>query len=62
VTDGAEVARVFAAIAHGPPSDETHLFLADITEMVEVRLGEPGDHLVIEAWTQSRGLRRFERR
>ncbi len=39
-----------------------HLFRADITEVVVVRLGEPADHLVIESWIAGRGVARRERR
>ncbi len=39
-----------------------HLFRADITEVVVVRLGEPPDHLVIESWGAGRGVARRERR
>ena len=39
-----------------------HLFRADITEVVVVRLGEPADHLVIESWRAGQGVTRRERR
>jgi hypothetical protein len=41
----------------GAPS---HLSRADIGEVV-VRLGEPADHLVVEAWRPGRGVTRQER-
>jgi hypothetical protein len=44
------------------PPGPFHLFRADITELVVVRLGEPADHLVIEAWHEGRGVSRRERR
>ena len=44
------------------PSGPFHLFRADITELVVVRLGEPRDHIVIESWHAGRGLMRRERR
>jgi hypothetical protein len=34
----------------------------DVTEVVLTVLGEPPDHLVVEWWTPSGGLRRVERR
>jgi pyridoxamine 5'-phosphate oxidase-like protein len=39
-----------------------HLFRADITELVVVRLGESPDHLVVETWHERRGVTRRERR
>lgn len=43
------------------PGGPSHRFLADITEVSLVRLGEPADHLVIEVWTPQGGLRRMRR-
>ena len=43
-----------------PPGFE--LVRVDLTEVVLVRLGEPADHLVIEAWHEGRGVTRVERR
>jgi hypothetical protein len=40
----------------------SHLFRADITELVIVRVGEPADYLVIETWHMGRGVTRRERR
>jgi hypothetical protein len=37
-------------------------FRAELREVVLTRLGEPADHLVIEAWHEGRGLTRVERR
>jgi Pyridoxamine 5'-phosphate oxidase len=39
---------------------EAHLFRADVTELVVVRVD--GDLLVIESWHQGRGVERHERR
>ncbi len=62
VTDPARLAAVLGAIG-GTPSEPTHLFRADVAEVVLTRLGgEPPDHLVIELWRQGKELRRFERR
>ena len=38
-----------------------HHFTVDITEVVLTRVGDPPDHLVIEAWHEGKGLRRFKR-
>ncbi len=51
-----------AIIGGAAPPDSSHLFRAEITELVVVRLGEPADHLVIEAWHAERGVTRHERR
>ncbi|MDX6593679.1 MAG: hypothetical protein QOJ13_2875 [Gaiellales bacterium] len=46
---------------HAPPGPN-HLFRADISELSVVMLGEPRDHLVIDAWNADRGLTRRTRR
>ena len=51
----------FARINDGPPSEPYHLFRADVTELVVVRLGDPADHLVIESWHEGRGLSSLRR-
>ena len=52
-----------AAIVGGDaPVDSSHLFRLDVTELVVVRLGEPADHIVVEAWHAGRGVSRRERR
>ena len=52
-----------AAIVGGDaPVDSSHLFRLDLTELVVVRLGEPADHIVVEAWHAGRGVTRRERR
>jgi hypothetical protein len=38
------------------PDATSHRFRLDITELVVVRLGEPADHIVIEAWHEGRGI------
>jgi hypothetical protein len=38
------------------PGAESHRFRLDIAELVVVRLGEPADHIVIEAWHEGRGV------
>ncbi len=59
VTDPDRKRAIFGGQA---PPDSSHLFRAEITELVVVRLGEPADHLVIEAWHAERGVTRHERR
>jgi hypothetical protein len=44
----------------GPPGPY-HLFRANITELVVVRLGDPADHLVIESWHEGRGVTSIRR-
>jgi hypothetical protein len=50
------------AVDASAPDATSHRFRLDITEVVVVRLGDPADHLVIEAWHQGRGTSRRERR
>jgi hypothetical protein len=38
------------------PDADSHRFRLDIAELVVVHLGEPADHLVIEAWHEGRGV------
>ena len=38
------------------PGVESHRFRLEIAELVVVRLGDPADHLVIEAWHEGRGV------
>lgn len=54
--------RKAALIGGSAPPDTSHLFRTDISELVVVRLGEPADHIVIEAWHAGRGFSRRERR
>jgi Pyridoxamine 5'-phosphate oxidase len=54
-------AERFAALSGAEPGS-FHLFVADITELVTVAVGDPPDHLVIESWHEGRGLTRRERR
>ncbi|HVL97221.1 MAG TPA: pyridoxamine 5'-phosphate oxidase family protein [Solirubrobacteraceae bacterium] len=48
---------------NGPnvPGGRSHLFRLDVREVVVTRLGEPADHLVIEAWHEGRGITRLRR-
>ena len=59
VTDPGRKAAIIGD--HAPPGP-SHLFRADITELVVVRIGDPADHLVIETWHAGRGITRRERR
>jgi hypothetical protein len=54
--------RKMAIIGADASPDPSHLFRAEITELVVVRLGDPADHLVIETWHVGRGVTRSERR
>jgi general stress protein 26 len=56
VTDPATVERI-----NGSEVGPSHLFRADVTEVVLVHLNEAGDKLVLEAWHEGRGLSRMER-
>ena len=47
---------------NGPDQPQSHLFRADVTEVVVVALGEPADHLVVESWHPGRGVTRRIRR
>ncbi len=59
ITDLDRVAAVLGG--EGAPGT-SHLFRADINELVVVRLGEPADHIVVEAWRPGQGVTRRERR
>ena len=58
ITDEAAIAAINGE--EGPPGP-SHLFRLDVTELVVVRLGEPADHLVIDAWHEGRGLSSLRR-
>lgn len=54
--------RRWAAVLGGDAEPgSSHLFRVDVTELVVVRLGDPADHLVIEAWHAGRGVTRRRR-
>ena len=59
ITDPERKAAIIGADTSPGPS---HLFRADITELVVVRLGDPADHIVVESWHAGRGVTRQERR
>ena len=62
ITDPARLQTTDAASGGGDPPGPSHLFRADITEVVLTRIGDPADHLVIEFWREGQGLRRLQRR
>jgi hypothetical protein len=57
ITDPARVAEV----NEGAPPGPSHLFRADITEVVLTKVGTPADHLLIQLWREGEGLRSFKR-
>jgi hypothetical protein len=54
ITDPERVRAVVTA-GGGEPPGRAHLFRADVTELVCTRVGDPPDHLLIEAWHEGRG-------
>lgn len=56
VTDEARVEAI-----NGAEVGPSHLFWADITGLVVVRLNDARDRLVIESWHPGRGVERLER-
>jgi len=60
ITDPERIAEVFRSMGH-VPSGPSHLFRAELTEVSTVRLGDPADHLVIEAWREGRPLKSMRR-
>ncbi|GLH99145.1 pyridoxamine 5'-phosphate oxidase family protein [Phytohabitans aurantiacus] len=57
ITDPARVSEVNKDAPPGP----SHLFRADITEVVLTKVGSPADHLLIQWWREGKGLRVFKR-
>jgi hypothetical protein len=57
VTDEAVLAR----FAENTPPGPFHLFRIDLTELVVTKVGEPADHLVIDVWTATDGIRQVKR-
>jgi hypothetical protein len=60
ITEPDEIARYLATEGGEQPPEPTHLFRADITEVVLTRVGDPPDHLVVESWHEGRGMSRAE--
>ena len=54
--------RIAAINGEGAPPGPTHLFRADIAELVVVHLGDPADLIIIESWHAGRGVEPHERR
>jgi hypothetical protein len=59
VTDQQELVRYAAGAPDGGLPERFHLFRADLTEAVRVRVA--GDHLVVDTWRPGRGLRTVRR-
>jgi Pyridoxamine 5'-phosphate oxidase len=59
-SDGADFqgdAKVAGRVEEVGSGQESHLFRADITELVVISLGgDPPDHLLIESWHPGRGV------
>jgi len=53
--------RITAAYGDEVAPGKSHVFRADVTELVVVTLGDPADHIVIESWHPGRGVDRLER-
>ena len=60
LTDAARKQAIFRAMG-SPQPGEAHLFRAELDEVSTVRLGEPADHLVIDAWHEGREPTRIKR-
>lgn len=56
ITDGAVKAAYVQAAGTAPPG-AFHLYIADITELVVLRMGDPPDHIVVRRWTPGGGVR-----
>ena len=60
ITDPDRMTEIFEAMGH-PQSGPSHLFRAELSEVSTVRLGDPADHLVIDAWREGEPVRRIKR-
>jgi general stress protein 26 len=60
ITDPERMKEIFEAMGH-PQSGPAHLFRAELDEVSTVRLGEPADHLVIDAWREGEPVRQIKR-
>lgn len=58
--DGEQVAA-YALATGGAPPGPFQLFRVDVSEVIVVRVGEPGDHLRIESWREGAGSSRVLR-
>ncbi|MDI2131095.1 pyridoxamine 5'-phosphate oxidase family protein [Yinghuangia seranimata] len=62
ITDADERKRIFEAWGSEVPEGPSHLFRADLTEVIAIGLNEAKSALVIRTWTaDGRGLRTIER-
>jgi pyridoxamine 5'-phosphate oxidase-like protein len=61
VFDRARFEAVYGAAEGEGSSGRSHLFRADLAEVVLTRLGEPADHLLIELWRPGEPVRRMRR-
>ena len=61
ITDPERAAEVLKGAWGQEFSGGSHVFRADITELVVVGLNEARDKMVIESWHEGRGLSRVER-
>jgi Pyridoxamine 5'-phosphate oxidase len=61
VTEPERRLRIFRTRGADPPSPDSHLFCADISEVVLVGLDDARERLVVEHWHAGRGLERLER-
>jgi hypothetical protein len=61
VTEPERRLRIFRTRGAEPPSEDSHLFRAEIGEVVLVGLDESRTRLVIEHWHDGRGLERVDR-
>lgn len=52
----AKIAGRAVELVNEEPSDDSHRFTVDITEVVLTKVGTPANHLVIEWWTPRGGL------
>ena len=57
-----DVVRTINHSADPSPPFPSHLFRADISEVVLTHLSDGGEHLVVESWHAGRGVNRVERR
>ena len=61
IVDPDERLRIFRATGSDASATDSHLYRADIDELVLIGLNDAKDMLVIEHWHEGRGLQRIER-
>lgn len=61
VHDPDTIARFVGEQAQMPPGP-FELFRVDVADLTVIRIGYPADHLVVESWSDTRGITRVERR